>query len=95
MPKFTLTLHSTYYSKGFFNIPVDFDRFVRDSEGDINLVLGNTGRLITGTLNRSANSNGTPRIIGGRELKSWFQEHYKSGDHVSIDLSSENSIRIG
>lgn len=39
MPIFTLKLQPTYYKMGIFNVTVDFDRYVRSSEGLVQLRL--------------------------------------------------------
>lgn len=54
---FKLTLEKTYYEKGFFNVKVDFDRFVRSTEGPVGLVLGKSGVRIAGKVRHSANLN--------------------------------------
>ena len=39
MPIFYLTIQPTFYERGFFNVTVDFDRFVRREEGPVTLTL--------------------------------------------------------
>ncbi len=39
MPVFLLTLHKTYLEQGFFNVTVDYDRYVRQTEGPVDVVL--------------------------------------------------------
>ena len=93
MPIFKLTIEKTYYEQGFFNMPVAFDRFVREDEGPIDLILG-SAQVVQGEVNRSANRNGTARIMGGAGLKKWFQDHFRVRDVVDVDLSSLDSIRF-
>ncbi len=90
---FPLTVHETYYKTGFFNVPVAFDRCVNRSEGPIKIVVGDEQRQIEGKINRTANLNGTPRIMGGTPLRDWFQHNCKEGDTVTVDLSSFREIR--
>ncbi len=92
MPIFSLTLHRTYYNQGFFNITVDFDRFVSPQEGPVLLRLGLRGPEIQGLINRQANRNGTPRIIGGANLREWFQKNFEPMEIISVDLSSQEII---
>lgn len=92
MPTFTLTLQLTYYRQGFFNVVVDFDRYVRTKEGPVRLKLGRTGEEIEGKINRHANQNGTARILGGVKLRDWFQANFKPMDSVAVDLSSAELI---
>lgn len=89
-----LTVHETYHKTGFFNVPVAFNRCVNRSEGPIKIVVGDAQRLIAGKINRSANINGTPRIMGGTALRDWFQRNCEVGDVVKVDLSSFSEIRI-
>ena len=92
MPIFNLTLHRTYYNQGFFNVTVDFDRFVRPQEGPVVLRLGLRGLEIQGLINRRANRNGTPRIIGRTRLRDWFQKNFEPMEIVAVDLSSREII---
>ena len=94
MPLFRLTFEKTYYRQGFFNVTVDFDRFIRPTEGPVELVLGTSGLEVEGKVNRRANQNGSARIMGGSKLRDWFQAHYSPGDVIDVDLSSFDSIRI-
>ncbi len=94
MPLFELTLHRTYYEQGFFNVPVDFEKYVRSSDGPVELLLGTSGEKLAGRVNRRANQNGTPRIMGGAKLRDWFQEHYAQGDKVEVDLGSFPTIQF-
>ena len=92
-PIFKLTLRRTYYERGFFNVTVAFDKFVRQTEGRVELLLGNSGRMIEGKGDRSANKNGTARIFGGAELRDWFQKTHGMLDVINVDLKSVHSIR--
>jgi len=83
VPLFRLTLENTYYSQGFFNVTVDFDRFIRPTEGPVELVLGTSGLKIESNVNRRSNQNESARIMGGSKLRDWFQENYSPGDVIS------------
>ncbi len=93
-PSYNLTLHKTYYEKGFFNLGVDVDRYIRKTNGPITLFLGPSRQTLLGTVNRDANQNGTPRVMAGVELRNWFFKHYNLGDNVKIVIESQNSIHI-
>ena len=62
-PEYKLTLHKTYYDKGFFNLGVEIERFVRPSSGPIKILLGYSKEQINGRVDREANQNGTPRAF--------------------------------
>jgi hypothetical protein len=91
---FELALAPTYYRKGFFNVPVaQTDRFASDGE-TIELYLGAAPIPVLGTINRRANANQTPRIIGGVELRDWFQRTGTEGGALTVEVLSPNSVRL-
>ena len=90
-----LTLHKTYYNQGFWNIPVDLDSHVRKDEGPITLLLGKYRQEIQAHVNRSANQNGTARIMGKRALRDWFQQNYAVMDNVPVRFVTPNLIVLG
>jgi hypothetical protein len=92
MAIFKLKLQQTYFKQGFFNVVVDFDRYVRRSDGPVRIRLGRNGTEINGKVNRAVNPNGTPRILGGSELRNWFQENFKPMDTVLVDLTSQDVV---
>jgi hypothetical protein len=92
MKIYQLTLHKTYFTEGFFNVPVDFDHFVRAKEGTIKIELD--GRIIEGTVNRSSNQNGTARIMGGVALRDWFQDNFSLKDVVEVEFQNKNKINL-
>ena len=96
MPIFPLTLHKTYLEQGFFNVTVDYDKYVQQSEGPVALVLVARGRehRLQANVNRSANRNGTARIMGGTGLREWFLSNADVGAKLDVDLSSQQHIRI-
>lgn len=93
-PTYNLTLHETYYEKGFFNLGVSVDRYIRETSGPITITLGKSNRTLNGTVNREANQNGTPRIFGGSELRDWFFNNYSLKDEVEVVIVSPNEIHI-
>lgn len=95
MPIFKLVLQKTYYNMGFFNVTVDFDNYVRKTEGAVTLELVNTGQKIKAKINRHANGNGTARIMGTVVLKDWFQRNFQEMEIIDVDLSSKDLIRLG
>ena len=92
MPIFNLKLQQTYFKQGFFNVVVDYDRYVRKTDGPVRLRLGKYGTEIEATVNRRVNNNGTPRILGGVPLREWFQRNFEPMDTVAVDLTSQEVI---
>ncbi len=92
-PVFQLKLWKTYYNQGFFNVPRQFDHCVGD-EGPVTLVLCGNGR-IAGYINRSANLNGTSRVMGRAALRDWFQSNYSVGDTVPVRFETPRRLILG
>jgi len=88
-------LWPAYYNQGFFNVRRrNSDRFGKDQE-IIRILLGdNSDNIINGVIDRKANSNGTPRIRGRKELTEWIQSNFKPGDILLVDIISPVSIRL-
>lgn len=91
---FHLTMQPTYWHKGFFNVPITSSPAFGGDGQPIEIFLGDGAEPILGTINRTANSNGTPRIFGGRELRTWVQAHVPEMSKVKIDVMSPTSIRL-
>ena len=92
MPIFNLKLQQTYFKQGFFNVVVDYDRYVRKTEGPVRLRLDRNGNEIEAKINRHVNNNGTARVLGGVALRTWFQNNFEPMDTVAVDLSSQDVI---
>ncbi len=90
---FPLKLHKTYYDKGFFNVIREFDHLVGD-EGSVTLTLLD-GCQIEARIDRSANQNGTARIIGGAVLRDWFQRMYSQGNIVPVRFDTMQQLSLG
>lgn len=94
-PVFQLVLHPTYYKMGFFNIPREFDRYVRPDQGVATIALRNKSQKLEVYVNRTANRNGTARIMGGTALRQWFQSQYDESDVVPVVFVSPTKMEIG
>ncbi len=94
MISFDLQLFDSYWSKGFFNVGVDFQRYLAQDAGPIDIYLQDETQPISGRITRSANRNVTPRISGNKPLADWFQDNCKRGGLVKIEIISPTAIRI-
>lgn len=91
---FELTLHPTYYHQGFFNVRVaQQDLFGGDGE-PIEIFVTGEDEPLSGMINRTANTNGTPRIMGGRHLRDWFYRATKEKGQIMVEVMTRNSIRL-
>jgi len=95
MINFNVRLGDTYWSKGYFNVSVDFERYLTTTDGPINIFLDDDVKPMVGRISRSANNNATPRIYGNKPLANFFQKHFKRGGVVSVEVTSLDAIRIG
>jgi ribonuclease VapC len=93
-PIFVLTLHKAYYRQGFFNVPVEFDRYFGSHNSAIEIFLGAKPEPISGVIYRTAQRNGTPRIMGHGRLRDYFQKYFNQGDEVDVEIESPQRIRI-
>ncbi len=93
-PVMHLKLGKAFYSQGFFNVTVRFNEYVRKDQGEITLVLDEETTIV-GRVDRHANRNGTPRIIGRTPLRDWFQRHYQQGDVVPVRFDSPYQVTLG
>ncbi len=96
MAVFPLRLEKTYYNKGFFNVTVDYDRYISSQDGPIEicLVTESFATTITGRIDRRANANGTPRIYGNKPLSDFFQRYYSQGDTVPVEIIRPDRLQI-
>ena len=94
LPIYQLKLWTTYYNQGFFNVPVAFDQFVRPDEGPVTLALDGVGE-VQAQVNRSANNNGTARIMGRPALRDWFQSRYEVEDLVPLRFDGPRRMTLG
>ena len=78
-------LGQAYWKQGFFNARREFDRYI-GVEGPIEIRI--PGHVIAGRIDRKAQRNGTARIMGGTELRDYFQKTFSLGDEVEVEIVS-------
>ena len=91
---FTFTLQPTYYKSGFFNVGVTDQKHLGADGATIEFFLGDELKPILGTINRRANLNGTPRVMGGTALRDWFKASAQVMESISVEVLSPTSIRM-
>lgn len=55
-------------------MPVNCDKYFGRDEQSITIYCGREKLQVIGKINRTANTNGTPRIMGAVPLREWFQK---------------------
>ncbi len=63
MNTFFFTLQPTYYKTGFFNVNVENEKYFGLDNETIEIYCENNSEQIVGRINRTANTNCTPRIM--------------------------------
>jgi hypothetical protein len=91
---FVFVLQQTYYRSGFFNVGVTSEKLLGADGETIELFLGEASQPTLGTINRRANSNGTPRVVGGTGLRDWFVANASIGGTIAVDVLSPTAIRL-
>lgn len=92
--RFPITLHPTCMRSGFFNVGVDYQMLLGQDRETIEFFLGDAEQPIKGTINRSANTNHTPRLMGGVGLRDWFQAEFAVGEEMEVEVLSPRSVRL-
>jgi len=92
---FEIILGKTYYRQGFFNVSQKFSDSFGADKAIIEILLGNDNKdSIQGNINRTANPNGTPRIMGRKGLTDWIQNNFKENDLLKVDILTNVSIKL-
>lgn len=90
-----IALGQAYYNQGFFNVVRDYSQMFGADKASIDIQLGlNADQTIQGYINRTANKNGTPRIMGGKELRNWVKKNFKPNDIMKVDIISPIAVRL-
>jgi hypothetical protein len=91
---FTFFLRPTYAKTGFFNVGVDVGKYFGADGEKIEIFCGQSDEAILGSINRRANTNDVPRIMGGAGLKLWFNQVAKIDQKIAVEVLAPNMIRL-
>ncbi|NBB22363.1 GIY-YIG nuclease family protein [Runella sp. CRIBMP] len=92
---FEVKLGKAYYNQGFFNVSQNHSENFGADKALIEIQLGdNSKNVIQGYINRTANKNGTPRIMGGITLSNWIKKNYKQDDILIVNILTNVSIKL-
>lgn len=91
---FTFVLQPTYYRTGFFNVGVADEGHLGSDGETIEIYIDSEPQPVLGKINRTANTNQTPRIMGGTALRDWFQGSAAVNDVIRVDVYSPTAIRL-
>jgi ribonuclease VapC len=90
----TIKLHKAFYRQGFFNVGVEHERYFGPHNTAVEIYVENTKLPIAGRISRTAQRNGTPRIMGHSGLRKYFQSRFHEGDLVDVTIETPERIRI-
>jgi len=93
-PSFPVTIGKTYHRQGFFNVPVNFERYFAGDGAAISIALPGRRNPAAGKLNRSVNSTNAPRVMGGTQLRDWLQQNVRIGDQIRVVAHGPSQIEI-
>lgn len=90
---FIVNIGHAYYHDGFFNVRVRYSELFGTDLSPIKIQLGeNSNNICIGKVNRTANKNGTPRIMAGVKYKNWVQENFSQGEVFKVKLINPEYI---
>ena len=90
---FPLTIQETYFRTGFFNVGVSYSKDFAGDQANLTIYCGEEKQVVQAKINRTANANGTPRVMGGVRLREWFQKKNPM-DVVIVTVINPNAITI-
>ena len=86
-------LGKSYFDRGFFNLKTAYSSLVGEDKDEIQIVVGEK-ETIQGRISRTANSSGTPRVIGNKPLKLWFEKNSEVNGEIKITFINKRRIRL-
>jgi ribonuclease VapC len=89
-----IVLQKTYYQQGFLNIPVEHDKLFGSHHDKIDIFLEEDANSFDGVINRTAQRNGTARVLGHSQLRDYFRSRFRPGDSVFVVVESPQKIRL-
>ena len=93
-PSFQFILQPTYYKNGFFNVSVDNQHLFGLHGSGLDIYCGPEKVLVRGRFDRTANTNGTPRVQGYVPLRDWFQVNFEPMESVTVRVVGSAAIEL-
>jgi hypothetical protein len=92
---FTIRLGKTYYRQGFINVDVSASPHLGEDGERIRIMFDDGSPSVDSMINRTANPNGTVRVVGGnRRIADWFQGHFSMGEVVEGRVLANDQILL-
>ena len=94
-PYIFLTMQRTYLTIGSINVPSRLSDFLGKHDEEIQIFFEKKPNdSIKLKINRNAVKNHAVRINPNKVILDYFQNHYKLGDKVKIEITNKNQINI-
>ena len=90
--EFIVNIGFAYYNSGFFNVRKKYSEKFGEHRTPIKVQLGEEKSIIEGYVNRTANTNKTPRIMLGKSYTNWMKENFKEGDVMKVKIINSNTL---
>jgi hypothetical protein len=85
----TIQLGVTYMNQRFINIPIAFNGLFKGHNTQIPVYLSTwENQPIMANINRTANRNGTPRIMMGHMYAEWVQANHIQGQNIIVTMNN-------
>lgn len=92
---FSINLGGTYYRTGYLNPGIEASSFLGKDGEPIRVIFNNDSDPVISKINRTANRNGSVRVVGNNQLIArWFQENFNEGDVVCGEVVDSHTIRL-
>lgn len=90
-----VTLHTTYWNGGFFNLPMAMLDLLPPAPIPVQLHLSAGGVEVQMRGNfLFANVQGQPRVYGGQQLAGWFQANFPVRHIIHVDIINPTTFHL-
>ncbi len=89
-----IRLEKTYWLNGFFNFSKSDIKRLPKKAINVILLLGSSDEFLIPGRFLFATKNGQPRVLGNKALKVWFQDNFRQGAEIRVDIITPTLYRI-
>lgn len=92
---FRIKLGQAYYHHGIINPGAEASHQLGAENEPVRIIFGDGAEPVISRINRTANRNGSVRIVyKGQLVATWFQKHFSLGDTVHANVIDRNTIEL-
>ena len=93
-PSFPVAIGKTYFRQGFFNVPMDFERYFAGDGSIVFITLPGRPQPTEAKISRRANRTDAPRVMGGARVRDWLQQNLRVGEKIRVIVHGPKEIEI-